>query len=247
MNKQKRLIIIILLIITSIFTLSSCDNESTQTCQHQWCTTEYLYPEEYSICSIKRVCSICGNTDQLTLDKHNYQNGKCSICNKPKVARIFGKLTYDYHDSIYNDSFATVMLIPNDHNVKTYDNYYAVMLLSGRYDSGIMVTKCNSQGNFDFGKTIPLGWYDIVVISNRTFWLFRDSDDDLTNEIAYRNNYKSYFFKLHISFDSRLSTVDLEKLCASIGYSNYYLDNLIIENDNEIEFSYTFEQCQLSL
>ena len=71
MNKQKHFIIFLFLFVASIFVLSGCNeenSESPQDCAHQWIEADCLYP---------KTCRICQETEEVALG-HNFIDATCT-------------------------------------------------------------------------------------------------------------------------------------------------------------------------
>ena len=89
MNKHKHLIILVLLFITSLFTLCSCDSNSDN-CVHDWSVPTCLEPKTCTICgategrslghswieatyTTPKTCSLCGTTEGSALNTNMYE------------------------------------------------------------------------------------------------------------------------------------------------------------------------------
>ena len=65
-------IVMVIFIIVSIFTLSACNNNSNNNCQHQWVEEDCLYP---------KTCRLCGEIEGEALG-HSWQEATCT---SPKI------------------------------------------------------------------------------------------------------------------------------------------------------------------
>lgn len=79
MKKLLRLLAPVLLIIATIFTLSSCDDDknsddTSEICQHQWVEADCLYP---------KTCRLCYKTEGEALG-HNFSNATCT---EPQICK----------------------------------------------------------------------------------------------------------------------------------------------------------------
>ena len=81
--------------------------------------------------------------------------------------QVKGQFTYQYNNYVgtRGDNGAKILLIPKNNDVKSFDNKTAALGVSGEYESGILVKKCDGYGNFDFGDSVPAGEYVCIVIS----------------------------------------------------------------------------------
>ena len=154
------------------------------------------------------------------------QNGT-QIVSKGQVK---GQITWQYNKFIgtRGDNGAKVLLIPVNDTVKTFDNHEAAMFLTGTYDSGIMVTKCDGYGNFDFGDDVPTGKYIVLIVSKNT-----NSMERLLDE----NSWISYFKDL---YGGSFSNEDLEKLILFVGYQKYAFDYITVAENKVINISHDF-------
>ena len=203
-------------------TCQSCNLVEGDALGHSWAA---------ATCEKAKTCSVCAITEGLPLTEHNYQNGKCVICNQSEpLARVYGQLTYQYNEFIgtRGDNGATVMLIPYNDEVKNYDNHKAAMLLSGKYDSGIIVEECDGYGNFDFGNSVSAGKYILVAISNETTSGQRFDDEEF------------WKFLVDGAFGNLFSDKDRESLYTFIGYSDWTFEILTIEPNDDIRFTHDF-------
>lgn len=103
-----RTIITALLIATSIFTFSACNNKSSQTCQHQWIE---------ATCTEPKICSKCNTTEgtanghtegewvvtsESTLVYYGTEILSCSVCNEIIETRSTSKKKPKVQDTSFN-------------------------------------------------------------------------------------------------------------------------------------------------
>ena len=124
------------------------------------------------------------------------------------------------------------VLIPMNNSVKCYDNHSAAMFLSGTYKSGIIVTKCDGYGNFDFGDRFPEGKYIILIVSKNTTAAGRfNNEENWKTQIT--NKYGSYF-----------SDEDLDTLMLFMGFNSLASGTITVEkgrvNTITHDFGYTY-------
>lgn len=228
-----------LLLAAFLLVLSACDsndyttgdNPSTSKDTTKQETTEHEHQWIDATCTAPKTCSICKLTEGAPLSEHNYQNGKCTMCNQAEPrGRVSGQLTYQYNKFVgtRGDNGATVMLIPRNDNVKNYDNHRAAMLLPDTYESGIIVVECDGYGNFDFGNSVPVGEYILVAISNET-----TSGERFEDEVFWK-------FLIDSGFGNLFSDEDRESLYLFIGYSDWTIEILTIEPNDDIRFTHDF-------
>ncbi len=170
----------------------------------------------YATCDSPAKCVACEKTDGEALG-HKYSGGYCIRCNEkdPKYVAcgtVKGTVTYKYNDSVGHrgDEGATVMAIPCGDNANTakYDNGRACVGINGVYESGIVVTECDGNGNYSFDN-LPEGEYVFLIISNAT-----------TDRMAFLD--KEYYEDVINAFYGDLfSDEDLESLTINIGLSKY--------------------------
>lgn len=106
MKKFSHLLVPVLLIIATIFLLSSCDDDknsddTSKTCQHQWVEADCLYPKTCRLCSqtqgkalghqfvdatctSPKTCQVCQLTEGAALG-HSWQN---ATCENPKTCSV---------------------------------------------------------------------------------------------------------------------------------------------------------------
>ena len=163
------------------------------------------------------------------MQKDNHTNNST---NSSSLCTVNGLVTYQYNKFVgtRGDNGATVMLIPANNEVKNYDNHSAAMLLSGTYDSGIMITKCDGYGNFSFGQTVPMGDYHVFIISKNTTSSSRFADEEQWED------------DIEDAFGDYFSDDDLDTLKTFIGYKKLSRDytNFGDYKYQEISFSVDF-------
>lgn len=127
-------------------------------------------------------------------------------------SQVKGEFTYKYNDFVgtRGDSGAKVLFIPKNTALKAQDNKSAMMFLSGKYDNGIVVEKCDGYGKFDTGdEVITAGEYVVIVASANTNSSGKITVDQLKQ---YLGDY--------------ISDTDLETLALFIGYSKCVIDTM---------------------
>lgn len=143
--------------------------------------------------------------------------------------QVKGQITWQYNKFIgtRGDNGAKVLIIPANDKVKTFDNHEAAMFLTGTYDSGIMVTKCDGYGNFDFGD-VPAGKYIMLIVSQNT-----NSMERLLDENSWISDFKMYY-------GDSFSDEDLEKLILFVGYQKYDFDYITVEDGKIVTITHDF-------
>lgn len=153
---------------------------------------------------------------------HDNQN---KSANSVEYGTVQGTVTYKYNDFVGNrgDTGTIVMLFPNplENDTAKYDNGHACFGTAGSYESGIMVAKCDGNGNYVFDN-VPVGQYTYLIISQNTTEkrAFQDSD-------GYKQQATSYYA-------ANLSDKDRETLKISVGLNKTkwgYVD--VIANRNQ--------------
>ncbi len=187
-------------------------------------------------CVTPMSCCVCFEVDPNSEPiGHRFVQGACVICGEYDpdyiaYGRVYGQLTYQYNKFVgtRGDNGATVMLIPYNNEVKNYDNHKAAMLLSGTYDSGIIVKECDGYGNFDFGNSVPVGKYILVAISDNTTSAQRFDDEEF------------WKFLIDGSFGNLFSDDDRETLYTFVGFSDWTFEILTIEEGDSINFTHDY-------
>ena len=158
-----------------------------------------------------------------------------SVVSKPQgYGQVKGEITWQYNKALgtRGDNGAYVMLIPINDKVKTYSNSSAALFISGEYDSGIIVKKCDGYGRFDFGDSVPAGNYKVIIRSNNT-----------TSEASF-NNKAGLESELKKEFGRFFSDTDMEKFIVAIGYHKFATGEITVEDGyvNTIthDFGYTY-------
>jgi hypothetical protein len=212
------------------------DGEKTFTCS----VCEDTYSEKIAAahswvkatCSSPKKCSVCSKTEGKALG-HSYSGYSCTRCNAG-FGQVKGQVTWKYNKyvGVRGDDGAKVMLIPLNAETKKYDNKSAAMFFSGTYDSGIIVTKCDGYGNFDFGDRIPEGEYICLIVSKNT-----TSASRFNNEENWKEQIKATFGKY-------FSEEDLDTLMICIGFKSLASGTIRVEkgcvNTVTKDFGYTY-------
>jgi hypothetical protein len=140
--------------------------------------------------------------------------------------RVKGEFTYKYNDFVgtRGDAGAKVVFIPKNTALKEKDNHYAMMLMSGEYDSGIIVKECDGYGRFDTGEeVITAGDYIVIVVSKNT-----------------TRNGKATVDELRSYLGSYISDTDLETLALFMGFSKAVIDDLTVKEGYVHTISHDF-------
>ena len=208
------------------------------TCSHNWrsatCTeakkcslcgdtqgSELGHNYSDATCTSPRKCQRCSNVQGAALG-HQYSSGYCIRCNAKdpnyvEYGTVQGTVTYKYNNYVGNrgDSGSLVYLFPNmsGYDTSKYDNSRACRGFTGEYDSGIMVTKCDGNGNYVFDN-VPVGRYYLLIISAET------TDGGAFDNKASRESW------IKANFMDLLSSSDIEALTLEIGYQKIYTENL---------------------
>ena len=207
------------------YTCSACKASYTETIKagHTW---------ENATCSTAKHCSVCNTTDGKALG-HSVSGYSCTRCGTG-FGQVKGQVTWKYNKYLgtRGDDGAKVMLIPKNADTKKFDNHYAAMFLSGTYDSGIIVTKCDGYGNFDFGDRIPEGEYICLIVSKNT------------TAAARFNNEESWKSQITATYGKYFSSEDLETLMLFMGYKSLASGTISVEkgrvNTITKDFGYTY-------
>ncbi|MBQ3869456.1 MAG: hypothetical protein II777_02825 [Clostridia bacterium] len=207
------------------FTCSGCGKSYTETIKagHKWVN---------ATCTSPKHCSVCSKTEGVALG-HKISSYKCSRCGIG-FGQVKGQITYQYNKYVgtRGDNGAHIVLIPKNSNTKNYNNSLAAMFITGTYESGIIVTKCDGYGNFDFGDSVPEGNYIILVVSK------------CTTGSAYFNNKSGLEAAIADRFGKYFSSKDLETLTIFIGAQNYATGDITVEkarvNTITKDFGYTY-------
>ena len=173
-------------------------------------------------------CLTCNTTDGEPI-KHSFSGNECSICGMG-FGQVKGTITWKYNKVLgtRGDDGAKVMLIPIGKNTKDFDNNLAAMLISGEYDSGIIVAECDGYGNYDFGNNVLEGEYICLIVSENT-----------TEESRFKNE-GSWKSLIEIYFGDYFSTEDLETLMVFIGYNSYSYKVVDVEKGRTKTVSHDF-------
>ncbi len=189
----------------------------------------------YATCTSPAKCVICNDTKGNAFG-HQYSDGYCVRCNEkdPKhvaYGTLKGTVTYKYNDYVGHkgDAGASVMVIPRGDDVNTakYDNARAAALYNGVYESGIVVTECDGNGNYVFDN-LPAGKYVMLIVSRETTDGVAFDDEDYYKGII-RACYKDCF-----------SEKDLETLVIMIGFQKYKYSYIEILEDRTHTVSHDF-------
>lgn len=201
----------------------------------QWATSNKSVAK---VSSSGKVTGVGKGTANITASfKYNGKVYK-SVCKvtvkKIEYGTVEGCITWQYNRYVgtRGDNNATVMLIPENNNVKKFDNRSAAMLTKGTYESGIMVTKCDGYGNYSFGNKVPTGRYVYLIVSSET-----TDADRFENENLWEKNFNAVF-------GTYFSKKDLEELRLFVGYNSYTYGYIEIEKgEREViskDFGYTY-------
>lgn len=182
-------------------------------------------------CTAPQKCSVCGQTSGSALG-HNYSSGKCSRCdakdpNYVAYSRVKGEITYKYNNFVgtRGDDGAKVVFIPKKTSLKNKAEDSALMLIAGKYDSGIIVMKCDGYGRFDTGEEyIPAGDYVVIVVSKNT--TARLSQLSVSTLKPYVGSYLT---------DSQIETLSL-----FIGLEGCVIDSKTLQEGYEMTISHDF-------
>lgn len=164
----------------------------------------------------------------------NTSSSSSNTTSRSGYGQVKGEITWKYNKVLgtRGDDGSYVILIPDDSSTKDYDNEYAAMFLTGTYDSGIIVTKCDGYGRFDFGDKVPAGKYRCAVISHNTTSSYRFNDEDGWNE------------DIDDKFGKYFSEEDLDTLKLFIGYQSVATSMIEVEkgkcNTITKDFGYTY-------
>ncbi|MBM6926569.1 Ig-like domain-containing protein [Pseudoflavonifractor phocaeensis] len=145
--------------------------------------------------------------------------------------QVKGTVTWKYNEfvGVRGDDGSSIMLIPDNDDVINYDNKLAAMLASGMdYESGILVTKCNGYGEFDFGDRVPAGTYRCLIVSKNTTSGYR-----FTNEEGWSAEIDQIFGKY-------FNSDDLETLKLFLGFQNIVTDTVTVEQGRCLTLSHDF-------
>lgn len=153
------------------YTCSKCNKSYTEkiNASHSWIE---------ATCTTAKHCSNCSAVEGKALG-HSVSGYTCVRCNMG-FGQVKGQVTWKYNKfvGVRGDDGAHVMLIPKNGNTKNYDNSMAATLISGIYDSGIIVTQCDGYGKFDFGDRIQEGEYICLIVSKNTTAADRFNDEE---------------------------------------------------------------------
>lgn len=168
----------------------------------------------------------------ITATSGNGKTAKCTIkvtTPSSTFSQVSGTVTwlYNYVLGTRGDNGAGVMLIPLDKDTSAYDNSGACLFVSGNYESGIMVTKCDGYGNYVFSK-VPTGEYLLLIVSKNTTMEDRFKDENAWND--YIDKLFGHFF----------SSDDLYKLKLSIGYNKFCFKSITVEEGYPLVISHDF-------
>ncbi len=185
-------------------------------------------------CTSPMTCSKCGKTEGSALG-HSFAQGVCQTCGNADTdyvayGQVKGQITWQYNKVLgtRGDNGAKILIIPINDNVKTFDNHEAAMFLTGTYDSGIMVTKCDGYGNFDFGSNVPVGKYIALIVSENTN----------STERYYDEN--GWLEEFSMMYENSFSSKDFEKLVSFVGYQKYAYSYFTVEPDDTITITHDF-------
>ena len=207
------------------FTCSVCNKSYTEkiNAAHRWID---------ATCTNAKHCANCPEVEGKALG-HSVSGYSCIRCNIG-FGQVKGQVTWKYNKYVgtRGDDGAKVMLIPKNANTKDYDNNLAAMFLSGTYDSGIIVTKCDGYGNFDFGDRILEGEYICLIVSKNTTAAGRFNNEE---------NWKS---QITSTYGKYFSDEDLETLMLFMGYKSLASGTISVEkgrvNTITKDFGYTY-------
>ena len=166
-----------------------------------------------------------GRSDGLSNPSGEDNSPSGNVSASKGYGAVSGLITWQYNDFIgtRGDNGAKVMLIPDNDNVKNYDNYSACLFISGRYESGVLVSICDGYGNFNFGNEVPAGNYKVLVVSNNARGSGRFTDEQM----------KEYFGKY-------FSDKDLDMLKLAISSYKVVYDTLEVKSNYEHTLSHDF-------
>ncbi len=212
---------------------SSATCTDPQKCSRCGITSGASLGHNYSsaTCTDPQKCSRCGIISGTSLG-HNYSSGICNRCNVKDpnyvgYSRVKGEFTYKYNNFVgtRGDDGTKVMFIPKKASIKSTAEDTAMMLVKGKYDSGIIVEKCDGYGRFDTGEEyIPAGDYIVVVVSKNTTGSIAGIKVDTLR--GYLGNY--------------ISDENLETLAIFIGNSKLVIDDMTLQAGYEHSISNHF-------
>ncbi len=184
----------------------------------------------------ERYCS-CGEKQSNTVAAlgHQYQKGTCNVCGAKNpdyvtYGSVAGTITWKYNNYVGSrgDTGATVILVPKgDYTISLQDNSDAAHFREGRYENGIVVTKCDGNGRFDI-EHIPTGDYFIFV-----------SSKNVTTREAFKD-YKNYQAYVQLMALLYFSKDDLETLANSVNYYAIETGNITVYENSTTTFSHDF-------
>ncbi len=189
----------------------------------------------HATCTSPSTCTACGETTGEALG-HQYLKGLCVRCNAKDSSyvaygTIQGTISYKHNDFVGHkgDTGATVMLIPYNQRsrLEKYDNSRAAIGITGKYESGIMVTECDGNGFYIFDN-VPAGYYLIFVISKNT-----TDDRAFDNPSGYKDMIANTLFP-------DVPQKDIERITILIGAHKYIKKVAQVTENSTFTFSYDF-------
>lgn len=143
------------------------------------------------------------------------------------TGEVRAHVTYKYNKVIgtRGDDGAKVILIPKDPKVKEFDNNAAVVGVSGVHESGIVVGKCNEDGDWERSE-VQAGDYVALIISRNC------------NTMRSSESLKAELTELVGDY---LSAEDLDTLAVIIGLSELaYDDDLQVRDGYRNKLNHDF-------